>query len=344
MKPLILPSNRPPERFYRGGARISAFRGEVRQASREPEDWVGSVTTVNGDPVLGLTHLSDGRLLRDAIASNPGAWLGDEHVRRWGDDSRLLVKLLDAGQRLPVHAHPHDEFAATHLGRAHGKAEAWYILQGGTVHLGLIRDVTADELGDLVERQDVDTLLGLLHAVDVAPGDVVWVPPGELHAIGEGILLLELQQPEDLSILLEWQDFAIDGADLGHLGLGFDLALTAVNRSARSVEDIRALVGTAPASGSVFPAAADQYFRLERLPVDGVVELPPGFAVVVVSEGEVSTGGETWPSGTTALVPAGAREVSLSGRGEVLVARPPAPPEAGSAPGRMPESSHAPRD
>ncbi|WP_231560250.1 hypothetical protein [Microbacterium hominis] len=42
--------------------------------------------------------------------------------------SSSLVKLLDAGQRLPVHAHPDDAFAAAHLGRAHGKAEAWYIL------------------------------------------------------------------------------------------------------------------------------------------------------------------------------------------------------------------------
>jgi mannose-6-phosphate isomerase class I len=38
------------------------------------------------------------------------------------------VKLLDGGQRLPVHAHPHAAFAARHLGRAHGEAEAWYIV------------------------------------------------------------------------------------------------------------------------------------------------------------------------------------------------------------------------
>ncbi|NJI21379.1 carbohydrate kinase, partial [Aeromonas veronii] len=95
MRPLVLPSNRPPERFYRGGARISAFRGESGDARREPEDWIGSVTTVNGETSLGLTRLPDGRLLRDAVAADPVAWLGDDHVRRWGDDTRLLVKLLD---------------------------------------------------------------------------------------------------------------------------------------------------------------------------------------------------------------------------------------------------------
>ncbi|MFJ4224334.1 class I mannose-6-phosphate isomerase [Microbacterium sp. NPDC089695] len=325
MNPVMLSSNRPPERFYRGGARISAFRGEVRDAPREPEDWVGSVTTVNGDPALGLTHLPDGRLLRDAIAADPVAWLGEEHVRRWGDDTRLLVKLLDAGQRLPVHAHPHDDFAATHLGRAHGKAEAWYILQGGTVHVGLTRDVQPAELAGLVEKQDVDGLLALLHEIEVAPGDVVWVPPGELHAIGAGILLLELQQPEDLSILLEWQDFAIDGPALGHLGLGFDLALSAVNTRGRTAEAMSDLVRPAPASGSAFPAAADEYFRLERMPVDGEAVVDAGFAIVVVSSGEIMLGEDRVSAGATLLVPQGAGELAASGVGELLVARPPAP-------------------
>lgn len=325
MNPILLPSNRPAERFYRGGARISAFRGEEGTAPREPEDWIGSTTTVNGEPALGLTTLPDGRLLRNAVEQDPISWLGDDHVARWGADTRLLVKLLDAGQRLPVHAHPHDDFAATHLGRAHGKAEAWYILQGGTVHVGLMEDVDAAVLADLVTRQDVAAMLDLLHEIEVVAGDVVWVPPGELHAIGAGILLLELQQPEDLSILLEWQDFAIDGAALGHLGLGFDLALAAVNRRGRSDAEISTLVSTAPASGSAFPAAADKYFRLERIPVDGSVVIGGGFAVIIVNDGRVMLDGAQLSAGSTLLVPHAAGALAASGRGELLVARPPAP-------------------
>lgn len=325
MKPIILPSNRPPERFYRGGARISAFRGEAAAAPREPEDWVGSTTTIRGEEALGLTSLPDGRLLRDAIDADPVAWLGERHARRWGSDARLLVKLLDAGQRLPVHAHPHDDFAASHLGRAHGKAEAWYILEGGTVHVGLREDVAVEALADLVARQDVDTLLGLLHAVEVQPGDVVWVPPGELHAIGAGVLLVELQQPEDLSILLEWEGFEIDGPQHGHLGLGFDLALAAVTRKARSLAEMGALVYAAPPSGSVFPRDADEYFRLERMPVHGAAVVEPGFAIVVVVSGTVDLAGQQLAAGATVLVPAAAGRLEVSGDGELLVARPPAP-------------------
>jgi mannose-6-phosphate isomerase len=318
-------SNRPPERFYRGGARITAFRGDEPAGDREPEDWIGSTTTIFGEPMLGLTTLPDGRLLRHAIESDPVRWLGPAHVGRWGSDLRLLVKLLDAGQRLPVHAHPDDAFAARHLGHAHGKAEAWYILEGGTVHVGLTREVGADELATLVAAQDAATLLGMLHAVDVAPGDVVWVPPGELHAIGAGVLLLELQQPEDLSILLEWQGFDIDGARAGHLGLGFDLALQAVNRSPRSGAELHGLVHPAPAAGSVFPADADRYFCLERRAVDGSAEVAEGFAILVVTEGELAVGEVAAPRGSTLLLPAAAGPVTVRGTGELLIARPPAP-------------------
>ena len=325
---LLLPANRPPARFYRGGAKIAAFRGESGRPEREPEDWVGSTTTVAGEERLGLTVLPDGRLLRDAVAEDPVYWLGREHVARFGADTRLLVKLLDAGQRLPVHAHPSDEWAAAHVGRAHGKAEAWYILEGGTVHLGLREDVEAAALLALVEAQDTAGLLALLHEVEVSPGDVVWVPPGELHAIGAGVFLLELQQPEDLSILLEWEGFALDGARDGHLGVGFATALGAVTLRRRSAEDVAQLVRTIPAAGSMFPVAADRYFRLDRVLVDGHATLDRGFAIVVVAEGGVVLERQQdviLNRGATAVVPAAAGRVRLRGRGTVLVCRPPVP-------------------
>lgn len=330
--PIRLPSNRPADRFYRGGARICAFRAEPPPAGREPEDWIGSTTTVAGEARTGLTVLPDGPggagiLLRDAVTADPVHWLGRAHAQRWGADTRLLVKLLDSGQRLPVHAHPDDAFAAAHLGRAHGKAEAWYILSGGAVHLGLRDDIDADRLAGMVAHQETDEMLALLHRVDVHAGDVVWVPPGELHAIGEGVLLLELQQPEDLSILLEWRGFALDGAADGHVGIGFDRALTAVNRRARSAAEIAGLVHPAPVGneGSVLPAAADAYFRLERHVLDGAAVVAAGFAVVVVTAGEVVIGGADARAGTTWLIAAAEGDVVASGRGELLVARPPSP-------------------
>ncbi len=325
---VVLPSNRPADRFYRGGRRITDFRGEPPAGPHEPEDWVASTTTVAGERAVGLSTLPDGRLLAEAIASDPEGWLGDEHVRHYGADTRLLVKLLDAGQRLPVHAHPDAAFAAHHLGRAHGKAEAWCILRGGIVHLGLRRDVARFELIGLVERQDVESLLGLLHPIAVDAGDVVFVPPGMLHAIDEGVFMVELQEPEDLSILLEWRGFAIDGRVDGHLGLGFDLALDAVETRGRSIAEIRSLVIAPDSRRANLPPEAGSYFRLERHVVDGELELDAGFCVLVVIAGQVCAGevpSIELPLGSTAVVPFAAGSVCIAGCGELLVCRPPSP-------------------
>jgi mannose-6-phosphate isomerase len=326
MDVILLPSNRPPDRFYRGGRKITDFREEPPAGDREPEDWVASTTALAGEESLGVTVLPDGRPLPEAIKEDPEAWLGRAHLDRFGVDTRLLVKLLDAGQRLPVHAHPHVSFASRHLGRAHGKAEAWYIVEGGEVYLGLREDVSADRLTALVTNQDVDELLGLLHRVEVGPGDVVYVPPGVLHAIGEGVFIVEVQEPEDLSILLEWRDFELDGERDGHLGLGFDLALEAVERRSRSDEEIRGLVGSAGFGPSVLPAAADPYFVLERSAVDGEADLDPGFTVLVMLTGEADL--QTGPrltAGSTAVAPNAFGRLILRGRGEILACRPPRP-------------------
>jgi mannose-6-phosphate isomerase len=323
--PIVLPSNRPADRFYRGGRRITDLRGDPPAASHEPEDWVASATHVFGQPGVGETVLPDGRRLAEAIEADPVGWLGEAHVARWGADPKLLTKLLDAGQRLPVHAHPDGAFSAEHLHHAHGKTEAWVILEGGLVHLGLQRDVAEGELRALVDHQRTEDLLALLHPIAVEPGDAVLVPAGLLHAIGEGVLLLEVQEPEDLSILLEWDGFAVDGAEEGHLDLGFDTALAAVARTRLEPADVDALVTRGRTSGPVLPDAADPFFRVDRVPIDGPVVLPAGYAVVLVERGDVVLAGLPLGRGATVVVPAAAGEVAVTGDGSLLVSRPPAP-------------------
>ncbi|RIX26646.1 class I mannose-6-phosphate isomerase [Amnibacterium setariae] len=323
--PIVLPSNRPADRFYRGGRRITDLRGGAPAGEHEPEDWIASTTHVFGAPGLGETALPDGRPLRAAVEADPVGWLGEAHVAAFGADAKLLTKLLDAGQRLPVHAHPDGAFAREHLGHAHGKTEAWVILRGGTVHLGLRREAGEEELRALVDGQRTADLLDLLHPIEVAPGDGVLVPAGQLHAIGEGVLLLEVQEPEDLSILLEWDGFAIDGAAEGHLGLGFDTALQAVSRRPLDDPEVAALVTRGVDAGSVLPAAADAFFTVERVPVEGAARLRAGYAVVLVEDGDLEVGGVAAPRGTTLLIPAAAGEVPVTGAGVLLVCRPPRP-------------------
>ncbi|CAK7205241.1 hypothetical protein SEUCBS139899_008008 [Sporothrix eucalyptigena] len=351
--PTILPANQPPARFYRGGPQISAFRATSSSSGPfEPEDWVGSTTPCSGSHPLGLTRLADGTLLVDAIRADPDHWLGTEHVRAFGVDTKLLVKLLDAGQRLPVHAHPHDDWVKAHLeGQVHGKAEAWYILTPGEVYLGLQEDVPRETLKELTLQQQIhgpDGLLGKLHRLKVKPGDAVYVPPRLLHAVGEGVLLVEVQEPADLSILLEWTGFDLDGLRDGHLGLGWDTALTAVDARGRRRDEIEKLVTTkdrraqrmaelkAGIDKSVFADPSQDYFVMEEIHLpaaaggDTTRTLAQGFSLLVVLDGSLtlltnspSTTAIHLTRGNTVLLAYGEGPAILEGQGQVLVARPP---------------------
>ena len=328
MRPVLLPPNGVP-RFYRGGPAITALRGVRFEGDRVPEEWIGSTASVFGEGELGLSRLPDGTLLRDAIRAAPEDHLGPAHVARFGPDPALLVKLLDAGERLPVHVHPDGAFAGEHLGTAFGKTEAWIVVGAArpdtAVHVGWREDVDAGTVAGWVRDQDRDAMLGALNRIPVGPGDAVFVPAGAPHGIGEGLLIVELQEPTDMSVMLEWQGFPIDGEQEATLGLGWPTALGCVELHAR---DASALRGPEPAGAvaSLLPPAADAFFRAERL--TGDAELAQGFAVLVVLDGEgklADGGGDPLPlsRGDAVLVPWSAGPARLHGDIVAIACRPP---------------------
>jgi mannose-6-phosphate isomerase len=342
--PIRLAANRFP-RFYQGGSAIDELRGTTPEAGGAflPEDWVGSTTTAFGSDGDGLTRLEDGRTLREAVAADPEGFLGRDHAEAFGDSPALLVKLLHAGERLPVHCHPDRDFARRHVHCPWGKTEAWVIAgtegPGAVVHLGFREAMDPGRLAGLVDAQRAEALLASLNVVPVAVGDSVLVPAGLPHAIGQGVLLVELQEPTDFSVLLEWEGFAIDGRRVGHLGLGFELALGCVDRSGWSQErPARLRGGRGPdraGAERLFPAEADPFFRAERLRPDPAVRLEAAFSILVVTRGsgrlETAGGSLELARGDTVLVPFAAGPGEVRGR---LAAVRCLPPAAGTDPAR----------
>jgi mannose-6-phosphate isomerase len=332
----LLPLNQV-EHFYLGGERIAALRGgDRRPGMSSPEEWIASMTTMSSSPAHGLSRLQDGTLLRDAVTADPDGWLGPAHVARFGPSTELLVKLLDAGQRLPVHLHPDREFARRHLSAAHGKTEAWIVLSveaDARVRLGFTESMTRSQVRDLVEARDADALVASLHALKVRPGDAVLVPAGLPHCIDAGVFILELQEPTDFSILLEADGLPLDLDRDGHLGLGFDVALGAVHVDGLKPVDVDALVvrgGGPDPCANLMPPAADRFFRAHRLravEVSSTVEA--GFAVALVLSGSGRIVSEADAPlevrrGDVAAVPHAAGSWRLEGSLEALVCRPPA--------------------
>ena len=125
--------------------------------------------------------------------------------------------------------------------------------------------------------------------LEVSAGDAIFVPAGVPHAIDSGIFVLELQEPTDLSILLEWDGFAVDGDLDGHLNLGFDSALDALRLSPLNEGEMSELVSRFETDNedvhSVFHAIADEFFRADYLPGNGE-KLEAGFGVFLCLSGE----------------------------------------------------------
>ena len=320
MQPIVLGPNMPAM-FYRGDGRIDRLRGTTGHEDR-PEDWIASVTARFGSQTDGMTWLPDGTLLAEAVASDPEAWLGTAHVARYGSDTGLLVKLLDAGQRLPVHVHPDRSFAAEHLASPHGKTEAWVVLEAdpdAAVYLGFSRDVEAAELAGWARDQDIDAMLAVTNRVPVSAGDTVLCPAGTPHAISAGILVVELQEPADLSIMLEWSTFSLpEGA--ATLGLPLDEALACIDRHACPLDRLKELHGRTLNSGigSLLPDEAAPFFIAERVDTRVSRHLSHSYSVLVVTAGRGHLATEDGSSllirrGSTVVIPYSAGSAVLSG-------------------------------
>jgi mannose-6-phosphate isomerase len=325
VQPVALEPNLPAT-FYRGSSLLAAFRG--MELPPGPEDWVASTTSRFGQSPSGQTRLTDGTLLADVIADDPDAWLGPAHVARYGADPAVLVKLLDAGQRLPLHAHPNRSFAMSHLSSPYGKTEAWIILDAApdaVVHLGFSRDVAPEELARWTSEQDIGAMLSVTNRVPVSGGDAILCPAGTPHAIGANVLLVVVQEPTDFSVLLEWNGFPVELGD-ALLGLPFDLAMECVDRRALSPQRLDSLKGKA--ANGLLPPAADEFFGAELIAEDAVV--PIGFSVLVVTGGAGLLSGR-WGSmpvyrGRTIVVPFAAGPCQLTGAATAIRCRPPTTP------------------
>ena len=143
------------------------------------------------------------RACRDAIAADPVSYLGPAHVDRFGPDPGLLVKLLDAGQRLPVHCHPGRAFAGAALGSPHGKTEAWVIVEAepdASVYVGFTRDVGLDEVRAWMGDQDSAAMLGAMHELPVAAGDAI-EPVQEVGESPQRLLGLLHPDPGEVQLL-----------------------------------------------------------------------------------------------------------------------------------------------
>lgn len=250
-------------------------------------------------------EVEGGGTLGDLISYDPARLLGDT-----ARQSPILVKMLFTAAPLSVQVHPTDA-AAWSDGEVSGKNEAWYILEAdanAAVWVGFLAPITPAGLRAAVVDGSV---MSLLHRHPVRPGDMVPVPAGTVHTIGAGLVLLEVQDPVDVTYRLY---------DFGRARpLQVEEALAVADfGAAPELDDTVA----ATSAGRRVLACAPR-FVAELCDIgDGLVTTPDGaryHILVPFATGVLLDGVELRP-GTAALVPARGRAVILSGGGTASVA------------------------
>jgi mannose-6-phosphate isomerase len=312
-----------------GGSRLAAWLDLPQpQPQRLGEAW--QVFDTNRI----LNGLFADRTLAEVISEHGPAVVGRRPFARYGADLPLLAKFINADQDLSIQVHPDDAYAHRHAAASgyHGKNEAWYILDappGAQVTIGLQQSVSGDQL----RQAALDGYLpDLLRKIDVAAGDLIYVPAGTIHAINAGVTLFEIQQKSDLTYrLYDYQRLDQHGR-LRELHLEQALAVSRLQPS--TVDRVQPREVT-PGDSRHQLLVSVSSFALERLDLDGERQFSTtpdsleiwtsvsGTALLSAADQQIAL-----PRGASVLLPAALGTFTLHGTATLLRAYVPDPTQS----------------
>lgn len=237
-------------RNYLGGAVISSLRGFPPEDGDKPEEWLCSTVEAKNpelEPVQneGLSETEiNGRkyIFAEILKENPEYYLNSSSYHSLS----FLAKWLDSSIRLHMQAHPTKDFSKKYLGCDYGKFEAYYVLgiredvKEPYIRLGFQRkDITKEIWKKIVETQDIGEMDSCFEKIPIKKGDVIYIPGGMPHAIGEGVFMLEMMEPSDLVVRCEFsREGIIVPPEARFMGKGIDFCMNIFDYTYHSKEDI----------------------------------------------------------------------------------------------------------
>ncbi len=315
MYPLLL---KPPVKDYLwGGTRLKTEFGLKSDTDIAAEGWMLSCHKDGSSTVL------NGEFAGQALPEVLSAW-GDEALGKRAAEFPyfpILIKLIDAKQKLSVQVHPSDEYALKHEGEF-GKTEMWYVVdcqEGAELLYGFSCDISTEEFK---QRMSDNTLTEVCNSVPVHKGDVFFIDAGTLHAIGEGILIAEVQQNSNTTYRIS--DYGRLGADGKPRELHIDKALDVTETKVPSMP--YGQIGTVVTVGAntVRELASCRFFTAKVLELREVFPIleTETFVSLVVLDGIASLAFEdetlTVRKGESVFIPADLA-VSLDGTATILM-------------------------
>jgi mannose-6-phosphate isomerase len=250
-------------------------------------------SVVHTGPLRGAT-------LHDLWVKNRDAIFGTAYAGHPAERFPMLIKILDARERLSVQVHPPATVAPSLGGEP--KTEMWYFadaLPGATIYAGLKRGVTRDGFEHLLRQSRVEEAL---HAIPVETGQSIFIPSGRLHAIGEGNVIVEIQQNSDTTYrVFDWNRSGLDGQPR-KLHLEESLLSTDFEDFEPGIERIsEGILAECP------------YFKVEKISLPTPAPAAPDgrFAVLTVLTGKAKCAGTTFSPGEFFLVPAALADATV---------------------------------
>lgn len=302
------------ERIW-GGRRLESVLGKKLPPGRlVGESWEVSDHGEDTSVVANGPHA--GSTLRDLVTQFPKSLLGSSPPAGPVDQPTaaprfpLLVKWIDARERLSVQVHPPDGHSRLLPGER-GKTECWLVINaepGSEIYLGLRQGIDRSMLLRELTRGTVDRCLS---AFPARAGDFFFVPAGTVHAIGAGVLLAEIQQSSDTTFrLFDWN--RLDPGTARPRPLQVEAALDSIDYSLTTPAPVSVPAGASgPGETILLGPEACRHFvvALRRVRDTKNMHDSSHFHVLVCvsGSGEIAGGGEVLPvtRGDCVVLPAG---------------------------------------
>lgn len=281
-----------------GGRKLETVLGRAIPSGNIGESW--EISDYGSDLSKIINGECSGKTFREVYTSDYESVLGKPFK---GQSFPLLIKLIDAKEKLSVQVHPDDAYAEKFDPESAGKKEAWTVLQadkGSKLVCGFSKQTNKEEFSEYVKTNRVEEIL---NEVEVKELDSFLLNPGRIHAIGGGILLMEVQQSSDSTYRVY---------DYGRpRELHLKKALDVLDFSSANPEDKLSpkQIDSSEFNRSVL--TANDKFRMEILEIDSAKKfaLPsfssePVFHVLMVLNGECKLEDLDLKTGDTVLVTA----------------------------------------
>lgn len=187
------------QRIWGGQKLRDVFGKDLPAGEKIGESW--ELADLPEDKSIITNGEMAGQTIHSAIGKYPKEVMGEKN---FSGSFPLLIKFLDAQDILSVQVHP-DPATCKRMGKGQPKTECWYIIStepGSVIYKGLKEGVTKEQFAEGIEKGSV---ADMLVKIPVEAGECHFLPSGTTHAIGQGLLIAEIQMPSDTTYrVFDW--------------------------------------------------------------------------------------------------------------------------------------------